>query len=100
MGLNLSTIFFNCFFYRYKRRIHEVRNLWYDVPMTGLDRAVWWSEYVIKHKGAKHLRSPAADISWCDYFLVDVVLTTVLVISGTIYLVHKVIQLPFITCYL
>ncbi|KAJ3641663.1 hypothetical protein Zmor_028148 [Zophobas morio] len=84
----------------YKRRIHEVRNLWYDIPMTGLDRAVWWSEYVIKHKGAKHLRSPAADISWCDYFLVDVVLTTVLVISGTIYLVHKVIQLPFITCYL
>ncbi|KAJ4430001.1 hypothetical protein ANN_22205, partial [Periplaneta americana] len=29
-----------------------------------LDRAVWWVEYVIRHKGARHLRSAALELMW------------------------------------
>lgn len=28
-----------------------------DRPMAPLDTAVYWTEYVIRHKGARHLRS-------------------------------------------
>jgi glucuronosyltransferase len=45
-----------------------------DQPQTPLDRAVYWTEYVIRHKGAAHLRSAAADLSWYQYLLLDVML--------------------------
>ncbi|KAF2893558.1 hypothetical protein ILUMI_12612, partial [Ignelater luminosus] len=45
----------------------------FDQPMTGLERAIWWTEYVIRHKGAKHLRSPAIDLPLYQYFLLDVI---------------------------
>ena len=78
---------------KYHRRIHEIRDILYDKPMTGLEKFVWWSEYVIRHKGAEHLRSPAADFTWFDYLLLEVVVVAV-VLSGTIiYLWYKVIQL-------
>ncbi|XP_063912831.1 UDP-glycosyltransferase UGT5-like [Zophobas morio] len=83
---------------KYHRRIHEIRDVMYDKPMTGLEKVVWWSEYVIRHKGAEHLRSPAADFTWFDYLLVEVVLVAV-VLSGTvIYFWYKVIQLAIFWC--
>jgi glucuronosyltransferase len=45
-----------------------------DQPQTPLERAVYWTEYVIRHKGAPHLRSAAADLSWYQYLLLDVML--------------------------
>ncbi|XP_063913105.1 UDP-glycosyltransferase UGT5-like [Zophobas morio] len=71
---------------KYHRRIHEIRDILYDKPMTGLEKAVWWSEYVLRHKGAKHLRSPAADFSWFDYLLVEVVLVAAVMSGMIIYL--------------
>ncbi|KAJ3641643.1 hypothetical protein Zmor_028137 [Zophobas morio] len=75
---------------KYKKRIEELRNLLYDKPMTGLEKVVWWAEYVLRHKGAIHLRSPGADFSWFGYLLVEVVLVVTVIISTIIYLVYKV----------
>jgi glucuronosyltransferase len=58
-------------------------------PQSALDRAIYWTEYVIKHKGAPHLRSAAADLPWYQYLLLDVlfVLTTGgLLLVSTVYL--------------
>lgn len=57
---------------RYRNKVRELASLAQDQPMTGLERAVWWSEYVIRHKGARHLRSPLIDIPWYQYLLLDV----------------------------
>ncbi|XP_063912832.1 UDP-glycosyltransferase UGT5-like [Zophobas morio] len=78
---------------KYKKRIEESRKLLYDKPMTGLEKAVWWAEYVIRHKGAKHLRRTTADFSYFDYFLVEVVLIATVMISVIIYLSYKIIRL-------
>ena len=43
-----------------------------DQPETPLERAVFWTEYVIRHKGAPHLRSAARDLTWYQYHLIDV----------------------------
>lgn len=57
---------------RYKKRIKEVAAILTDEPMSGLERAIWWTEYVIRHKGAGHLKSPWATIPWYQYLLLDV----------------------------
>uniref|UniRef100_A0A8D2DZW7 glucuronosyltransferase n=1 Tax=Sciurus vulgaris TaxID=55149 RepID=A0A8D2DZW7_SCIVU len=48
-------------------RIHH------DQPVKPLDRAVFWIEFVMRHKGAKHLRVAAHDLSWFQYYSLDVV---------------------------
>lgn len=47
-------------------------SVFHDRPMSAIDTAVYWVEYVIRHKGAHHLRSPAVDLKWYQYYLLDV----------------------------
>lgn len=61
--------------------------------MTGLEKAVWWSEYVIRHGGTRHLRSPTADISWFEYLLLDVVAVLSLIFGGFLYFCYKLAQI-------
>jgi glucuronosyltransferase len=41
--------------------------------MSPLDTAVYWVEYVIRHRGASHLRNVGADLTWYRYYLGDVI---------------------------
>lgn len=50
----------------------KLRQLMQDEPMKGVEKAVWWAEYVIRHKGTTHLRSPTVDIEWYKFLLLDV----------------------------
>ncbi|KAL3288262.1 hypothetical protein HHI36_002711 [Cryptolaemus montrouzieri] len=68
----------------YRAKAKEISKILLDQPRSGLDEIMWWCEYVIRHKGAAHLRSPAADISLYDYFMLDV-LVVVLICSWLIY---------------
>lgn len=47
--------------------------IFHDRPMSSIDTAIYWVEYVIRHKGAHHLRSPAVELSWYQYYLLDVI---------------------------
>ncbi|KAH8294629.1 hypothetical protein KR018_000629 [Drosophila ironensis] len=42
-----------------------------DQPQQALDRAVWWTEYVLRHKGAPHLRSAARDLNFFQLHSLD-----------------------------
>ncbi|XP_063223032.1 UDP-glycosyltransferase UGT5-like [Bacillus rossius redtenbacheri] len=52
-------------------RLHAIVN---DQQTTPMERAVWWTEYVLRHKGAQHLRTAAVDMPWYSYLLLDVAL--------------------------
>ncbi|ENN70676.1 hypothetical protein YQE_12621, partial [Dendroctonus ponderosae] len=56
----------------YREKMQGLRRLMQDEPWTGIQKAVWWAEYVIRHKGTKHLKSPTVDIEWYKYLLFDV----------------------------
>lgn len=43
-----------------------------DNPLSAMDTALYWIEYVIRHKGAPHLRSAAQDLKWYQLYLLDV----------------------------
>ncbi|KAB0792678.1 hypothetical protein PPYR_14637 [Photinus pyralis] len=80
---------------KYRNRIKELAELAQDQPMTGLERAVWWSEYVIRHKGAHHLRSPLLDIPWYQYLFLDVIAVLLFVFTLTMYICYKFIRSLF-----
>ncbi|XP_017786762.1 PREDICTED: UDP-glucuronosyltransferase 2A3-like [Nicrophorus vespilloides] len=58
---------------RYSRRAKELSRLVQDRPMTALEEAVWWVEFVLRHKGADHLKSPLRRMPWYQFFCLDVV---------------------------
>lgn len=43
-----------------------------DRPLQPLDLAVFWTEFVIRHKGAAHLRVAAHELNWIQYHCLDV----------------------------
>ena len=45
----------------------------HDQPMKPLDRAVFWIEFVMRHKGAKHLRPLGNNLTWYQYHSLDVI---------------------------
>lgn len=60
--------------------------------MNSLETAIWWIEYVIRNKGAKHLRSPLLDIPTYQYFLVDVLGFCFIIIAIFLYFILKLKQ--------
>ncbi|XP_018561528.1 UDP-glucuronosyltransferase 2B7-like isoform X2 [Anoplophora glabripennis] len=82
---------------KYTERVKKVKQLILDEPMSGLEKAVWWTEYVIRNKGAKHLRNPAADIPLYQYFLLDVIgfflLIVILIVTALLLALKKIYKL-------
>ncbi|CAG9807528.1 unnamed protein product [Chironomus riparius] len=58
---------------RYKTNIKSLAKLVEDVPMTSRDKAVWWIEYVIRNRGAKHFHYEQKDIPFYQYHYYDVI---------------------------
>lgn len=47
----------------YKQTAKKMSQLFRDRPMTPLQTAIYWIEYVIRYDGAKHMQSPAVDLN-------------------------------------
>ena len=56
----------------YQQRVEQRSRLLQDQETTPLERAVYWSEHVLRYGGAEHLRSVAADMPLHQYMLLDV----------------------------
>lgn len=56
----------------------EMNALMLDQPEHPLDRAVYWIEHVIRHKGAPHLRTAARKLSSLQRAHIDVHLALLL----------------------
>ncbi|KAM9580203.1 UDP-glucuronosyltransferase 2A2-like isoform 1-T1 [Guaruba guarouba] len=56
----------------YKENALRLSKIHHDQPLKPLDRAVFWVEFVMRHKGAKHLRPAAHQLTWYQYHCLDV----------------------------
>ncbi|KAM4558335.1 UDP-glucuronosyltransferase-like [Odontesthes bonariensis] len=56
----------------YKQRMVELSEIHLDQPVPPVDLAVFWTEFVMRHKGAAHLRVSAHDLNWIQYHSLDV----------------------------
>uniref|UniRef100_A0A3B4WL08 glucuronosyltransferase n=1 Tax=Seriola lalandi dorsalis TaxID=1841481 RepID=A0A3B4WL08_SERLL len=80
---------------RYKENVQKLSALHKDRPVEPLDLSVYWTEYVMRHKGAKHLKPAGIELNWIQYFCLDVIalLASVVLIFGI--LIVKCIKLCF-----
>ncbi|XP_035292700.1 UDP-glucuronosyltransferase 2B7 isoform X1 [Cricetulus griseus] len=57
----------------YKKNVMWLSTIHHDQPMKPLDRAAFWIEFVMRHKGAKHLKPLAYNLTWYQYHSLDVI---------------------------
>ncbi|XP_047989492.1 UDP-glycosyltransferase UGT5-like [Leguminivora glycinivorella] len=57
----------------YRENVMRLRTLMYDEPMTPLQRAAWWTERVLRLRGARYLRAPSAGMSWPEYYELELI---------------------------
>nr|XP_004665424.2 UDP-glucuronosyltransferase 2A3-like [Jaculus jaculus] len=73
----------------YKENAMRLSRIHHDQPVKPLDRAVFWIEFVMRHKGAKHLRVAAHDLTWFQYHSLDVLGFLMACVATAIFLVAK-----------
>ncbi|XP_047423232.1 UDP-glucuronosyltransferase 2B15-like [Sciurus carolinensis] len=73
----------------YKENAMRLSRIHHDRPVKPLDRAVFWIEFVMRHKGAKHLRVAAHDLSWFQYYSLDVIGFLLACVATVIFIITK-----------
>uniref|UniRef100_A0A1I8NYU4 UDP-glucuronosyltransferase n=1 Tax=Stomoxys calcitrans TaxID=35570 RepID=A0A1I8NYU4_STOCA len=73
---------------QYRNAARFRQRLLLDQRTTPLETSVYWTEYVLRHKGAYHLQSPARNMNWLQYYLIDVAA----LYMATIYLIYFLIR--------
>ncbi|VVC33682.1 UDP-glucuronosyl/UDP-glucosyltransferase [Cinara cedri] len=63
-----------------------------DRPMSPDNSVVYWTEYVIRHKGAPHLKSHALNISWYQYLLLDVMTVIIGFVAVILFVLYTVLK--------
>ncbi|CAH0547833.1 unnamed protein product [Brassicogethes aeneus] len=80
---------------KYKEKVKEMRDFMYDEPMTSLDKAIWWIEYVLRHKGAPLFKSKATKMPMYEYLMLDVIAAVLLFSIICSFCIWMLIQLVF-----
>jgi len=79
--------------HRYRENAQRLFHIIRDQPLIPLQQAVYWTEYVIRHKGAPHLRSAVLDLDWYQYFLLDVIAVLALAVGSVVLIVYMILRL-------
>lgn len=82
-------------FNRYIEASRDVSRRYRDQPLTPIETAVYWTEYVIRHKGSPHLRSASMELNWFEYHNVDVLGS----LGFAFFLIVIVVLKLFAMCY-
>nr|XP_005902104.1 PREDICTED: UDP-glucuronosyltransferase 2A1 isoform X1 [Bos mutus] len=73
----------------YKENAMRLKRIHHDQPVKPLDRAVFWIEFVMRHKGAKHLRPAAHNLTWYQYHSLDVIGFLLACVATAVFLVIR-----------
>jgi glucuronosyltransferase len=55
----------------YKANMKKLYDLVYDQPISSLEKATFWIEYLVRHKGAKHLEFKAKSVPLHQKYCLD-----------------------------
>ncbi|XP_054754983.2 UDP-glucuronosyltransferase 2C1-like [Lytechinus pictus] len=82
--------------YKYSVAAKRLSAILRDRPMTPADRAAFWIQHVIKH-GGDYLRTPADDLSFIQYNMIDVYAFLVGVVVTILFVFYKITRC-FVAC--
>ncbi|XP_068831382.1 UDP-glucuronosyltransferase 2B31-like isoform X3 [Capricornis sumatraensis] len=73
----------------YKQNAMWLSTIQRDQPIKPLDRAVFWIEFVMRHKGAKYLRPAAHKLTWFQYHSLDVIGFLLACVAVAVFVITK-----------
>ncbi|XP_043762519.1 UDP-glucuronosyltransferase 2B4-like [Cervus elaphus] len=73
----------------YKENVMRLSAIQHDQPMKPLDRAIFWIEFVMRNRGAKHLRPAAHDLTWFQYHSLDVIGFLLACVATAVFVITK-----------
>lgn len=79
----------------YRQRARALSRVFTDRAQKPLHEAVYWLEYVMRHRGAPHMRSAAVDLAWWQYLLLDVAAVVVSALVAILFAVRGALQWIF-----
>ncbi|XP_044051342.1 LOW QUALITY PROTEIN: UDP-glucuronosyltransferase 2A2-like [Siniperca chuatsi] len=82
----------------YKENAMQLSSIHHDRPMSPRDEAVFWIEFTMRNKGAKHLRVQAHELTWYEYHSLDVVAFLLAIVLFLILLFIKTCSFCFRRC--
>ncbi|XP_069190581.1 UDP-glycosyltransferase UGT5 isoform X2 [Procambarus clarkii] len=77
---------------KYKENVMRMSAGMRDQQTSPRELAVFWTEYVIRHRGAPQLRSPAAQLSWVEFLMLDVLLLLLLALFLLVFILRRIFR--------
>jgi len=63
--------------------------------MSPEESVVHWTEYVLRHNGALHLKSHARNLAWYQYYSVDVLSTFLFITFVILFIIYYGLKLIY-----
>ncbi|KAM4745936.1 UDP-glucuronosyltransferase 2A2-like [Anableps anableps] len=82
----------------YKENMMRLSRIHHDRPMSPRDEAVFWIEFTMRNKGAKHLRVQAHELTWYQYHSLDVLICFIIIDLLLIFILFKTCSFCFRRC--
>ncbi|ALC42052.1 CG4302, partial [Drosophila busckii] len=57
---------------KYKQNVKRASKVFRDRPLSGMDTAMYWINYVIEHRGAPHMIAAGVDLSFIQFYMLDI----------------------------
>ncbi|KAL6481170.1 hypothetical protein MHYP_G00092500 [Metynnis hypsauchen] len=73
----------------YKESAMRLSRIHHDRPVKPLDEAVFWIEYVMRNKGAGHLRVASHSLTWYQYHCLDVLVFLISILALVFYIIIR-----------
>lgn len=77
----------------YKETIKRLSQLFRDRPMTPLQTAIYWIEYVIRYDGAKHMQSSAVHLNFIQKNSLDIIALFAIIFYIIFKILSKIISI-------
>ncbi|XP_022164543.1 UDP-glucuronosyltransferase 2B2-like [Myzus persicae] len=78
---------------KYKRNAEIASDIFKNRPMSPEQSVLYWTEYVIRHKGAPHLKTHSLNLTWYQYLLLDIIAVIIVFICICLFLLYLLIKM-------
>ncbi|EDW02190.1 GH20037 [Drosophila grimshawi] len=58
---------------KYRDTMRRASRIFRDRPLSAMDTAMFWIDYVIEHRGAPHIVSEGINLPWYKFYLLDII---------------------------
>ncbi|XP_078532900.1 2-hydroxyacylsphingosine 1-beta-galactosyltransferase [Lissotriton helveticus] len=76
----------------YRQQAQKLSEIHKDQPGHPTSRTIYWINYILRHNGAEHLRAAISDISFYQYFLLDIAMIFVIGTFFVCFVLSRIVK--------